>query len=140
MVHSTLNVKLVQLGTALHVAAYRLLGGRIPQRWLGQYCILLETRGRKSGRSRVTPLLFLREGQDYVVVGSWGGSDTHPHWFLNLSADPSVTVNDHGRSLPAVATIVEDEQDYRRLWQRFAALYSDYELYQRRTTRRIPLV
>jgi deazaflavin-dependent oxidoreductase (nitroreductase family) len=140
MVHSTLNVRLVQLGTALHVAAYRLLRGQIPQRWLGRHCILLETHGRKSGRARVTPLLFLREGQDYIVVGSWGGSDRHPHWFLNLRADPSVIVNDHGRHVPAVATVIEDDADYGRIWQRFVSLYSDYAMYQRRTARKIPLV
>ncbi len=131
---------LVQAGTALHIAAYRVLRGNVPQRWLGKDCILLITEGRKSGKKRTSPLLFVRDGDDYVVVASWGGSDNHPHWFLNLRANPRVTVEDHGRTTQAVAYLVEDEQQYQQFWKRFVAIYADYELYQRRTTRRIPLV
>jgi deazaflavin-dependent oxidoreductase (nitroreductase family) len=140
MQHSQLTVMLVQAGTALHIAAYRVLRGNVPQRWLGKDCILVTTAGRKSGKKRTSPLLFVRDGDDYVVVASWGGSDQHPHWFLNLRANPRVTVEDHGRTTQAVAHLVEDEQQYQQIWQRFVAIYAGYELYQRRTTRKIPLV
>lgn len=140
MIHTKLTVRLVQLGTALHIVAYRALRGRVPQRWLGRHCILVHTRGRRSGKRRVSPLLFVRDGPSYAVVASWGGSDTHPHWFLNMRADPDVLVEDHGRSLEARAETVDDDADYRRLWQAFVAIYPTYELYRRRTARRIPIV
>jgi deazaflavin-dependent oxidoreductase (nitroreductase family) len=112
----------------------------LPQRWLGEHCILVTTTGRRSGKPRVSPLLFLREGDDYLVIASWGGSDQHPHWFLNMRADPRVTIEDHGRKLAAVATIVDDPEYYRRIWDRFVAIYDGYTMYQGRTNRRIPIV
>jgi F420H(2)-dependent quinone reductase len=140
MKHSSLTIRLVQAGTALHIAAYRLLRGNLPQRWLGKHCILLTTIGRRSGQPRISPLLFVRDGEAYVVVASWGGSDTHPHWFLNLLANPRVLVEDHGRVVSTVAAVIANEQDYQTIWQRFVAIYPDYEMYQRRTQRKIPLV
>lgn len=140
MQHSALTVKLVQAGTAIHIVAYRILRGQVPHRWFGKDCILLTTQGRKSGKKRTSPLLFVRDGDDYVVVASWGGSDTHPHWFLNLRSNPRVTVEDHGRTVQAVAHVVEDSTQYEQIWQRFLAIYQDYTLYQQRTERKIPLV
>jgi deazaflavin-dependent oxidoreductase (nitroreductase family) len=140
VVHNDLTVRLVQLGTALHIVAYRALRGRVPQRWLGRHCILVHTRGRRSGKERISPLVFVRDGQDYAVVASWGGSDTHPHWYLNMRADPNVLIEDHGRTCEARAETVDDEAAYQRLWQAFVAIYPTYELYRRRTTRRIPIV
>jgi deazaflavin-dependent oxidoreductase (nitroreductase family) len=138
--HSALNVWLVKAGVGLHIGAYRLLRGNLPQPWLGEHCILLNTRGRRSGKPRTNPLVFVRDGDDYAVVASWGGSDTHPHWFMNLQGDPRATVEDHGRTYSVVASVVEDEADYARLWERFVRVYPGYELYKRRTARRIPIV
>ncbi len=140
MEHSPLNVKLVQLGTALHVAAYRALRGHVPQRWLGKYCILVHTVGRRSGKVRVSPLVFVRDGSDYAIVASWGGSDTHPHWYLNLRANPHVLVEDHGQRVEALASTIDDEATYERLWQRFVEIYPGYEMYKARPTRRTPIV
>jgi F420H(2)-dependent quinone reductase len=138
--HSPLTVRLVQAGTALHIVAYRLLRGNVPQRWLGKYCMLLTTVGRKSGKQRISPLLFLRDGEDYVVVASWGGNDTHPHWFTNLLANPLVGIEDHGKRLRARASVIDDQATYQKMWQRFVEVYPDYNMYQRRTERNIPLV
>jgi deazaflavin-dependent oxidoreductase (nitroreductase family) len=117
-----------------------MLRGHIPQRWFGKYCILLHTVGRRTGAVRVSPLVFVRDGQDYAVVASWGGSDTHPHWFLNLRANPHALVEDHGRTYAVLAEVVEDDASYDRLWRQFVAIYSAYELYKQRTVRRIPIV
>ncbi|HEU5088902.1 MAG TPA: nitroreductase/quinone reductase family protein, partial [Roseiflexaceae bacterium] len=77
---------------------------------------------------------------DYAIVASWGGSDTHPHWYLNLRANPHVLVEDHGRRVEALASTVDDDATYDRLWQRFVEIYPGYEMYKSRTTRRIPIV
>lgn len=138
--HSPLVVNLVKAGTALHIGMYRLLRGNLPHPFLGEHCILVTTTGRRSAKPRVTPLLFVRDGGDYIVVGSWGGSDTPPHWYLNLRADPRVTVEDRGLTSAAVALEIDDPADYNRLWARLVAIYPTYETYRRRTTRRLPIV
>ncbi|ABU58578.1 nitroreductase family deazaflavin-dependent oxidoreductase [Roseiflexus castenholzii] len=138
--HHPLFVQLVKAATAAHVTLYRLMRGALPHPFLGRHCILLTTTGRRSGKKRVTPLLFVRDGGDYVVVGSWGGSDTPPHWYRNLRADPRVIVEDHGYVTSAVAIEVDDPEEYERLWQRLVAIYPTYESYRRRTTRRLPIV
>lgn len=140
MQHTDLTVRLVQLGTAIHIQAYRLLRGHVPGKWFGEHCLLLTTHGRKSGKQRVSPLVFVRDGDDYVIVASWGGSDSHPHWFLNLRANPRVTVEVHGTRLQALATTVEAPAVYKVLWQRLCEVYPGYRMYQERTTRRIPIV
>lgn len=138
--HSSLFVNLVRAGAALHIAMYRVLRGNIPHPFLGRNCILVTTTGRKSNKGRTSPLLFVRDGGDYIVIGSWGGSDSAPQWYRNLSANPRVTVEDHGYTTPAVAITIDDRDDYERLWRRLAAIYPNYETYRRRTTRHLPIV
>ncbi len=138
--HHPLFVRFVKVATAAHVALYRLMRGALPHPFLGRHCILLTTTGRRSGKKRVTPLLFVRDSGDYVVVGSWGGNDAPPHWYINLSADPRVMVEDHGIVTPAVAIEVDDPEEYERLWRRLVAIYPTYEAYRQRTTRRLPIV
>ncbi len=138
--HHPLFVRLVKAGTTAHVALYRILRGNIPHPLLGRHCILVTTTGRRSGRRHTMPLLFVRDGGDYVVVGSWGGSDSAPHWYRNLRADPRVMVEDRGRTTPAVAIEVDDAQEYARLWARLAAIYPAYETYRKQTSRRLPIV
>jgi deazaflavin-dependent oxidoreductase (nitroreductase family) len=140
MKHHPVTVALVRFGAWLHVALYRLLRGNLPHRLLGEYTILLTTTGRRSGKPRVTPLCFVREGDDLFVIGSWGGSERHPHWYLNLRDNPRVRVEDHGRTLQAVAMTIDDDATYARIWQRFTAFYPTYELYRKRTNRRLPIV
>jgi deazaflavin-dependent oxidoreductase (nitroreductase family) len=82
----------------------------------------------------------VRDGGDYIVVGSWGGSDTPPHWYLNVRADPRVVVEDHGHVTSAVAIEVDDPEEYERLWRRLVAIYPAYEEYRRRTTRRLSIL
>jgi deazaflavin-dependent oxidoreductase (nitroreductase family) len=129
-----------KVATAVHVALYRLTHGALPHPLLGRHCLLLITTGRRSGKKRITPLLFVRDGGDYVVVGSWGGSDTPPHWYLNVRADPRVVVEDHGLVTSAVAIEIDDPEEYERLWRRLVALYPAYEKYRQRTTRRLPIL
>ena len=125
-----------RLGVALYRGSGGRLLGRVPS---GAPVCLLTTTGRKSGRRRSVPLLYLRDGNDVVVVASLGGAPQHPGWYFNLRADPKAEVEIGRLRFAAVARDVgEDER--AALWPRLVAMYPAYENYQRRTTRRIPVV
>ncbi len=100
---------------------------------------ILTTTGRKSGEPRDSPLYFHRDGDKIIVAASKGGSDKHPMWYLNLKADPKVTVRirDEQRTLTA-RDATEDER--ARYWPKLVAMYPTYEDYQSWTDRKIPLV
>jgi deazaflavin-dependent oxidoreductase (nitroreductase family) len=124
---------------AIHVALYRLTGGRIGGKAFGAPVLLLSTRGRKTGKIRTTPLLYLEDGDRLVVVASKGGAPRHPAWFLNLAANPEVTV-ERGRDRPAMRAHEADDNERARYWPQVVAMYAGYEKYQQKTSRRIPLV
>lgn len=100
---------------------------------------LLTTTGRKTGEPRVSPLYFLRDGDKVVVVASRGGSDRHPMWYLNLKANPSVTVQIKDERLALTARDANDEER-DRYWPQLVTMYPSYEDYQSWTDRVIPLV
>ena len=108
-------------------------------RRLGAPFLVLATTGRRSGARRETVLSFTRDGDCYVVIASDGGARRHPDWYLNLTADPDVTVEVAGRRLEATAETVTGE-DRDRLWRQAVATYVGYAAYQARTEREIPVV
>jgi deazaflavin-dependent oxidoreductase (nitroreductase family) len=123
----------------LHQLVYERSGGLIGHR-LGQIkMLLLRTTGRKSGEQRTAALLYLDDGDRYVVVGSKGGSDSAPAWLLNLKANPEVEVQVGTRRFGARARTAT-AAEHRRLWPKMTRLWPDYERYQSQTRRRIPLV
>jgi deazaflavin-dependent oxidoreductase (nitroreductase family) len=105
-------------------------------------CLLLRTTGRRTGRTRTSALVYARDGNDYVVVASLGGSDHPPAWLHNVRAEPSVGVQVGRRRLPAVATVVErGDTDFDRLWRAVNDVNRGrYDRYQAKTDRPIPLV
>jgi F420H(2)-dependent quinone reductase len=125
--------------TKLHVAAYRATKGKIGGRLMNSPVLLLLTTGRKSGKERTTPLLFLRDGVNYIMVASNGGTAGDPAWWLNLQKDPEAIVEVGGRTLRVRAEEVKGEEK-RRLWTRLVEMYPLYESYQRRTDREIPVI
>ena len=125
--------------TKLHVAAYRATKGKIGGRLMSSPVLLLLTTGRKSGKERTTPVLFLRDGVNYIIVASNGGTAGDPAWWLNLQKDPEAIVEVGGRTLRVRAEEVKGEEK-RRLWTRLVATYPLYESYQRRTDREIPVI
>ena len=126
----------------LHQAAYDLSDGRVGEHMLGVPCLLLRTTGRRSGKTRTVSLVYARDGDDYVVVASLGGSDQAPAWLHNVRADPQVGVQVGRRRFPAVAQVMEPgDEDYARLWRAVnEANRGRYDRYQAKTTRSIPLV
>jgi deazaflavin-dependent oxidoreductase (nitroreductase family) len=123
-----------------HTAVYRLTGGRIGRRVLGGApVLLLDHVGRKSGKKRTSPLLYIEEGEELVIVASKGGSHGHPAWWLNLREHPRTTVQVGGELRKVVARRASPEEK-ARLWPRLVEIWPDYEAYQRRTSRDIPVI
>jgi deazaflavin-dependent oxidoreductase (nitroreductase family) len=126
----------------LHQALYEATDGRIGHHLLGVPALLLRTTGRRTGRSRTSSLVYARDGEDYVVVASLGGSHRAPGWLHNVRARPQVGVQVGRHRFPAVATVVErGGEDYDRLWRLVNQVNSGrYDRYQARTARPIPVV
>jgi deazaflavin-dependent oxidoreductase (nitroreductase family) len=123
-----------------HVDRYRATDGEEGYVWQrGTTILLLTTRGRRSGSERTTPLIFRPHGDDWLIVASRGGTDGAPGWYHNLKADPRVGVQIKGDVFDARARdATPDEQP--RLWREMAAVWPDYDEYQKRTERKIPVV
>ena len=100
---------------------------------------LLTTTGRKTGQPRVSPLLYLRDGDRVIVVASRGGSDRNPLWYLNLKADPKVQVQIKDEVLQLTARDATDDEP-ATLWPQLVKMYPDFDDYQSWTDRRIPIV
>ena len=141
------TVTLIKYMARAQVAAFRLTNGRIGNRWrIGAGfrnpvpTLLLDHVGPKSGRRFTTPLLYLEDGPDLVVVASQGGLPKNPQWFANLLAHPDTEVHlrkERGRPVRArVATAAERAE----LWPRLVDLYADFARYAAWTDREIPVV
>jgi F420H(2)-dependent quinone reductase len=130
----------VQWMTGMNNVAYRLSRGRVAgQVPSGAPICLLTTTGRRSGRRRTVPLLYVPHGDCFVVVASRGGMGTHPAWYLNLLADPNVTVQ-AGSSTRRMRARDATPAERSRLWSALNAAYPHFDAYQTRTSRRIPVV
>jgi deazaflavin-dependent oxidoreductase (nitroreductase family) len=125
---------------AEHVRRYRETGGDVGHDWRrGSKTLLLTTNGRKTGKPTTSPLIYARAGDDYVIVASKGGAPAHPGWYRNLVKDPNVQVQVKDDVFPArarTATGSEREQ----LWELALREWPDYDVYQARTEREIPVI
>jgi F420H(2)-dependent quinone reductase len=123
----------------IHRRLYRRAGGRgILGRALGVDMVLLTTNGRRTGRPRTVPLVAIRAGEGWLVVGSNGGRASSPAWTHNLEAHGRTTVDHHGRQQPHTARRVEGAE-YDRRWRQAVAAYPGYAVYRDLTERDIPL-
>jgi deazaflavin-dependent oxidoreductase (nitroreductase family) len=101
--------------------------------------MMLTTRGRKTGRERTTPVLYLQHGADLIVVASFGGNDMHPAWYLNLESCPEAEVIVNGERRRLLANRVSPEEK-GLIWPRLIKIYPNFAIYQQRTRREIPLL
>jgi deazaflavin-dependent oxidoreductase (nitroreductase family) len=132
--------KVFTAGTKVNVLVYRLSGGRFGGRMGKAPILLLHHVGRKSGKQRVSPLIYLADGDDLVIVGSKGGTDRHPAWFHNVTAMDATTV-EVGREKRRVRPRLASDDERNRLWPRLDAIYPDYAEYREFAgDRKIPLV
>jgi deazaflavin-dependent oxidoreductase (nitroreductase family) len=122
-----------------HVRVYRETGGERGYHWRGTTILLLSTEGRVSGEQRTTPLIHRTDGDRWVVVASKGGAPENPGWYENLKGNPDVTIQVMGEEIPARASTAEGEER-ERLWSLMSEVWPDYDAYQARTDRQIPVV
>ncbi len=130
---------LIRCVSATHRFWYRLTGGAIGGKLGKAPMLLLTTTGRKSGRLRTTPLLYLADGENMVVIASNGGSDRDPGWWVNLKHNPRAQVQ-VGRARKTVTAEKAGAEEKGRLWPLVTELYPGYDGYQKRTNREIPVV
>jgi deazaflavin-dependent oxidoreductase (nitroreductase family) len=130
-----------------HVRLYRDSGGAEGHLWDASAagvpglvpCLLLTTTGRRSGEKRTSPLIYGTAGAAYVVIGSKGGANTQPKWYLNLRANPAVEVQVASERFPARARVATG-QERERLWEQMVQVFPPYREYQKKTKREIPVV
>jgi deazaflavin-dependent oxidoreductase (nitroreductase family) len=123
-----------------HATVYRLTRGRVGHRIPGgPPMLLLDHVGAKSGQQRTAPLVYVKDGDDVVLVASKGGYPKNPAWFHNLKANPE-TIVQIGSERRAVRARVATDAERERLWPKAVATYGGYAGYQQRTDRKIPLV
>jgi deazaflavin-dependent oxidoreductase (nitroreductase family) len=126
--------------TRVHRAVFRVSSGRVANRGYDMPVLELTTTGRKTGKRRSTMLTSpVQDGDNVVLVASYGGDDRHPTWFLNLRDDPKVEITMDGRTRPMRARVASPEEK-AALWPRVVAAHKGYAQYQERTDRDIPLV
>lgn len=124
----------------LHTWVYRKSGGAMGSRFVGGAPVmLLTTIGRKSGKARTAPLLYLLDGDRVITVASKGGHPRHPAWYLNLLANPEVELQ-FGNERRAMRAATATREQKARYWPRLCAVYPPYQVYQDRTDRDIPVV
>ncbi|GAA2349383.1 nitroreductase family deazaflavin-dependent oxidoreductase [Saccharopolyspora halophila] len=144
---SPVTAKAIKYMARIQVKLFELTNGRIGSKWrIGAGfrkpvpTLLLEHRGRKSGRLFTTPLLYLESGAELVIVASQGGLPKHPQWYFNLMAYPETHVHLKGRRGVPVTARVATAGERDELWPRLVELYADFAKYQAWTDREIPVV
>ncbi|MBK7975106.1 MAG: nitroreductase family deazaflavin-dependent oxidoreductase [Deltaproteobacteria bacterium] len=125
--------------TKVHRWVYTKSGGWLGANMGGIPMILLTTTGRKTGEARTTPLLSMRDGERFIVVGSNAGADKPPAWWLNLQAKPDAKVQ-YGRKFFTMRAAQATPEEAAVLWPRLEAMYPGYVDYKKGTTREIPIV
>ena len=122
-----------------HVQRYQETDGAEGHDWQGTTTLLLTTTGRKTGKERTTPLIYQPDGDAYLVVASKGGADEPPLWYRNLEAEPEVKVQVKGDKFTARARNATPAEK-PAMWRKMTAVWPDYDEYQKKTDREIPVV
>ena len=126
--------------TKANTWVYRATGGRVGAKFMrGAPVCLITTVGRRSGQKRTVALIYLQDGADVILVASKGGMPHHPQWYLNMEANPDVEVEIGTTITPMKARRASDEEK-AAYWPKLVAIYPDYEDYQARTERNIPVM
>ncbi|GAA4374371.1 nitroreductase/quinone reductase family protein [Nocardioides caricicola] len=144
---SPLTAKIIKYGAKAQVRVFKLTNGRIGSKWrIGAGwkkpvpTLLLDHVGRKSGTTFTTPLLYLEDGPDLVIVASQGGLPKNPQWYPNLVAHPDTTVRLRKEGVRRVRARTAGPEEKAALWPRLVELYADFENYAAWTDREIPVV
>ncbi len=122
-----------------HVRQYEETGGKVGHDWNGTECLILRVKGRKTGQLRKFPLIYGRDGEDYVLVASKGGYPKNPGWYDNLVANPECEIQVRD-TIIAVTARTGTAEDKKRVWPAMTKIWPDYDNYQANSTREIPVV
>jgi deazaflavin-dependent oxidoreductase (nitroreductase family) len=122
-----------------HVDRYEATGGEEGHEWEGTQTLILTTKGRKTGQERKAPLIYAEHDGDYLVVASKGGAPEPPAWYVNLQADPSATIQVKDERFAVTARDATPEEK-PELWKIMTAEWPQYDEYQTKTDREIPVV
>ena len=122
-----------------HVRQYEATGGKTGHDWNGTSCLILRVKGRKTGKVRKYPLIYGKDGNDWVLVASKGGVPENPGWYENLVANPNCEIQVWDEVIPVVAS-TGSAADKKRVWPAMTAQWPDYDKYQEKTPREIPVV
>jgi deazaflavin-dependent oxidoreductase (nitroreductase family) len=136
---SAVDTRAIRTSAAEHVARYLATDGAdgyLVDQWP---TLLITTTGRSSGEPRIAPLIFGRDGRNFIVVASFGGSDSHPAWYLNLDADPRVFIQVKAHRFAAVCRLSRGAER-ERLWESMVELFPYYAGYAEKASREIPVV
>ena len=124
---------------AQNIAEFRRNHGRVGGYFAGAPLLLIHTIGRRTGKHRVNPLMYLKDGERYLVFASKGGADTHPDWYFNLKAHPDIQIEVGDDTIDVHAEEVMG-REHDTLYARQATLYPQFGDYQRKTKRIIPVI
>ncbi len=122
-----------------NIGEFRANGGRVGGNFEGAPLLLLTTTGAKSGQQRVNPLMYLADGDRWIVFASKAGAPTHPDWFRNVVANPNVTVEVGAERFEATAEVLTGEER-DRVYARQSEAFPQFAAYQQQTGRVIPAV
>lgn len=122
-----------------HLRLLRMTGGRLGSRIGRGPILVLITEGRRSGRTRTSPLIYAEDRGDFIIAASNAGQDHAPGWYYNLRSQPDAVVEVKGRRIPVRAVEVPADET-GILWPKLDAVYRGYSQYRQRTRRRIPLL
>ena len=129
----------IKLFMKLNVFLFRLSGGRLGNKMGNQEVLLLHTVGHRSGKSYVTPLGFIRDGENFLIVGSNWGKEAHPGWHHNLKAQPEANIQVGTETVPVLAREAEGTE-FQKLWELVTGKNKQYIHYQQRMTRQAPII
>lgn len=118
---------------------FRANQGKVGGRFEGKTLLLLHTKGAKSGKERISPTAYVRDGNQYVIIASKGGAPTNPNWYYNLLANPLVTIEVGTEKFQARATVAE-EPERTRLYNKMVEMMPVFDSYRHKTTRNIPVI
>ena len=121
------------------VFLYNVSGGRIGGKMDKVPVLLLTTTGRKTGKKRTLPLIYIMDGSAYVITASAGGADKNPGWFFNIRSNPQATIQVKDKHIKVMAEIAGQEKK-SELWARLVEVAPNFAGYQKRTSREIPMV
>jgi deazaflavin-dependent oxidoreductase (nitroreductase family) len=133
------RLKIIRESSQDHLREYVESGGEEGYTMRGVPTLILTTTGRRSGKRRSTPVMFGRDGDNFVIVGSLGGASKHPYWYLNLLEDPDVEVQHKTDCIRGTASVATGEER-ERLWKIMTEVFPTYDRYQERTDRELPVV